>query len=126
MPVIFLAEMPSMIGPKHNDGLLGVRTFFESFQDSTEFMVCIRDACQVCLDGLLVMFFFFDDVEILATCFCQLDAFGRDVLQIIWEGLRQDDGVQGVSGEKTLRHIPECSVVLLREIVALSSCLREV
>ena len=50
-PVLFLAQVPAVIGPEHDHGIVRVRTVIQRIQQTADVMVDKADAGQIRRDG---------------------------------------------------------------------------
>ena len=105
LPVLFFAEMPAVIGPERDDGVVGVGPFLQSIEHVAEHGVGKVNGGEVTLHGRFPLLVLTDvgEVPVGPAAF----ALGREIIQII--GLvtgRQLDGFQRERREIFLGHKP--------------------
>ena len=105
LPVLFFAEMPAVIGPERDDGVVGVGPFLHSIEHVAEHGVGKVNGGEVTLHGRFPLLVLADvgEVTVGTTAF----ACGRQVVEVV--GLvagRQLDGVQRERLEIFLGHEP--------------------
>ena len=103
--MLFFAEMPAVIGPERDDGVVGVGPFLQSIEHVAEHGVGKVNGGEVTLHGRFPLLVLTDvgEVPVGPAAF----AFGRQVVEVV--GLvagRQLDGVQRKRLEIFLRHEP--------------------
>ena len=103
--MLFLAEMPAVVGPQHDDGVVGLAAFVERTEHAAHLRVSEGGRGEItvhCFAPLRV----FEYLRVVALRPGHLHAGGRDVVEIvvrhIWQG--QFFGVEQVV--IFLRHIP--------------------
>ncbi len=105
MPVLFFAEMPAVIRPENDDGVVFIRSIFERVQNTAKHGIGEVDRSKVSLDALLPEAVFLDvrEVAIRAALF----AGGGKVIEIVFliPGRKLDVG-QGKLIEIFLRDKP--------------------
>ena len=64
MPVLFFAEMPTMVAPQHDNGVVIVWPIFEGIENPAQHGVGKMDRGKVALDSLLPLILFADMSEV--------------------------------------------------------------
>ena len=79
--MLFLAEMPAVVGPEHDDRVLGVRPLLERIEHKAEHRIGKVDRREIALDRCLPLLVFADMVEV-AVGATPL-SFRRQVIEVI-------------------------------------------
>ena len=105
LPVLLLAEMPAMITPECDDGIVAVRSVLQRIEHAAEHGVGEVDRGEVGLDGLLPLALLLDVLEVAIAA--DLLPGGRHVIEIIrFEAGAGLDGLQRERLEVFLWHKP--------------------
>ena len=83
MQVLFLTEMPAMIGPEYDDRIVGSRAGIKRVQQAPQQGVKVGNVCQVCLQNLAILASVPDKLEISTPFSGHALAAFRYVIQIM-------------------------------------------
>ncbi len=104
-PVEFFAEVPAVVAPENDDGIVGIEAFIQSIDNSGEASINEAYGCKIALNGFSPLVEF-DDLLVVAFRFCELSAHRRDIIEVVFVDVRQSYFVWRIHIEIFFRHIP--------------------
>jgi len=104
--VSFFAEVPSVIGPEDDDGVLGRRACVQGVEDPAHEGISEGDAGEIVPDGDPPLAGLAEPCEVIRFTSSELAASFRNVLEVVREIFWYDDAIEGIEVEVLLRNIP--------------------
>jgi len=104
-PVELLAEVPAVVAPEYNHGIIQTRTFIERIDYPTHTGIHKADRCQVALDSFLPLLMY-NNFFVVALRLSYFLAYRRDIVQVIFVDVWQSNFIQRVHIKIFRRHVP--------------------
>ena len=96
MQVILFAEMPAVVGPKDDDGVVRRRAGRERVEQAADKRVAVGNVCEIRLQQLAKLAFLRYELEVTTPIRRHALATGGNIIEVIGFHHRQRDAIQRI------------------------------